>query len=132
MPCAAPGPVWHPAASCRPADLVTDADPAGLPPVKRGYRDRDGAHLMTSTSPRYDDLNALFINCTLKPSPELSHTQGLIEASAGIMAEQGARTEIIRAVDHDIATGVAGHDRAWRRHRRMAGAVSQGAGRRHP
>ncbi|MGD0065391.1 MAG: flavodoxin family protein, partial [Streptosporangiaceae bacterium] len=61
---------------------------------------------MTSTSPRYDDLNALFINCTLKPSPELSHTQGLIEASAGIMGEQGARTEIVRAVDHDIATGV--------------------------
>lgn len=29
---------------------------------------------MTSTSPRYADLNALFINCTLKPSPELSHT----------------------------------------------------------
>jgi hypothetical protein len=61
---------------------------------------------MTSTSPRYDDLSALFINCTLKPSPELSHTQGLIAASAGIMAEQGARTEIVRAVDHDIATGV--------------------------
>jgi NADPH-dependent FMN reductase len=61
---------------------------------------------MTSTSPRYDDLNALFINCTLKPSPELSHTQGLVAASAGIMAEQGARTEIVRAVDHDIATGV--------------------------
>ena len=29
---------------------------------------------MASTSPRYDDLNALFINCTLKRSPELSHT----------------------------------------------------------
>ena len=61
---------------------------------------------MASTSPRYDDLTALFINCTLKPSPELSHTQGLVVASAGIMAEQGARTEIVRAVDHDIATGV--------------------------
>jgi hypothetical protein len=61
---------------------------------------------MTSTSPRYDDLNALFINCTLKPSPELSHTQGLIEVSAGIMAKQGVRIETIRAVDHDIATGV--------------------------
>ena len=61
---------------------------------------------MTSTSPRYDDLNALFINCTLKPSPELSHTQGLIEVSAGIMRKQGVRTETIRAVDHDIATGV--------------------------
>src|SRR5690348_7082150 len=45
-------------------------------------------------------------SCTLKPSPELSHTQGLIEVSAGIMAKQGVRSEIIRAVDHDIATWV--------------------------
>lgn len=30
---------------------------------------------MTSTDRRYDDLTALFFNCTLKPSPELSHTQ---------------------------------------------------------
>jgi multimeric flavodoxin WrbA len=60
---------------------------------------------MASTSPRYDDLNALFINCTLKPSPELSHTQGLIEVSAQIMGKQGVRTEIIRAIDHDVATG---------------------------
>ncbi len=73
---------------------------------QRDYLDREGKHLMTSTSPRYDDLNALFINCTLKPSPELSHTQGLIEVSAGIMAKQGVRTETVRAVDHDIATGV--------------------------
>src|SRR5215813_2007847 len=61
---------------------------------------------MASTSPRYDDLNALFINCTLKPSPELSHTEGLIEVSAGIIRKQSVRTETIRAVDHDIATGV--------------------------
>ncbi len=73
---------------------------------QRDYLDREGKHLMTSTSPRYDDLNALFINCTLKPSPELSHTQGLIEVSAGIMEKQGVRTETVRAVDHDIATGV--------------------------
>src|SRR6266852_6943587 len=73
---------------------------------QRDYLNREGKHLMTSTSPRYDDLNALFINCTLKPSPELSHTQGLIEVSAQIMRKQGVRTQTIRAVDHDIATGV--------------------------
>ena len=56
--------------------------------------------------PRYDDLSALFVNCTLKPSPQLSHTQGLIGVSAAIMGKQGVRTETIRAVDHDIATGV--------------------------
>ena len=32
---------------------------------------------------RYDDLRALFINCTLKRSPELSHTQGLIDRQRG-------------------------------------------------
>jgi hypothetical protein len=31
---------------------------------------------MTTSGSRYDDLAALYINCTLKPSPELSHTQG--------------------------------------------------------
>ena len=61
---------------------------------------------MTDSGPRYDDLNALFINCTLKPSPQLSHTQGLIDVSAGILRKQGVRVEMIRAVDHDIATGV--------------------------
>ncbi|HTR90551.1 MAG TPA: NAD(P)H-dependent oxidoreductase [Trebonia sp.] len=61
---------------------------------------------MTSTDPRYDDLTALFFNCTLKRSPELSHTQGLIDRSAAIMAAHGVRTETIRAVDHGITTGV--------------------------
>src|SRR3954471_15612727 len=55
---------------------------------------------------RYDDLRALFINCTLKRSPELTHTGGLIERSASIMTKQGVEVQVIRAVDHDIATGV--------------------------
>ncbi|MFE6920912.1 flavodoxin family protein [Nocardia sp. NPDC057663] len=54
----------------------------------------------------YDDLSALFINCTLKRSPEPSNTQGLIDVSAHIMAENGVAVSHIRAVDHDIATGV--------------------------
>ena len=61
---------------------------------------------MTTSGPRYNDLAALYVNCTLKPSPQLSHTQGLIEVSAGIMRKQGVRVETVRAVDHDIATGV--------------------------
>jgi multimeric flavodoxin WrbA len=61
---------------------------------------------MTTSGRRYDNLAALYINCTLKPSPQLSHTQGLIDASAGIMRRQGVRVETVRAVDHDIATGV--------------------------
>ena len=61
---------------------------------------------MASNGARYDDLRALFFNCTLKRSPELSHTQGLIDVSAGIMAKQGVMVDTIRAADHDIATGV--------------------------
>ena len=61
---------------------------------------------MTTSGPRYGDLAGLYFNCTLKPSPQLSHTHGLIEVSAGIMRKQGVRVEIIRAIDHDIATGV--------------------------
>jgi multimeric flavodoxin WrbA len=61
---------------------------------------------MTTDAPRFDDLSALFVNCTLKRSPELSHTQGLVDASAAIMRRHGVRVETVRAVDHDIATGV--------------------------
>ena len=54
----------------------------------------------------FDDLRALVINCTLKRSPELSHTQGLIDRSVAIMGAHGVTTGVLRAVDHDIATGV--------------------------
>src|SRR5690348_2693802 len=69
-----------------------------------------GRNTMTDAAPngapRYDDLRALFINCTLKRSPELSHTGGLIDISRGIMHTHGVAVDVIRAVDHDIATGV--------------------------
>ncbi|MGW8375022.1 flavodoxin family protein [Streptomyces sp. ODS28] len=61
---------------------------------------------MTSPPRTYDDLRALFINCTLKPSPQLSHTQGLIDLSRGILRTRGVRVDEIRAVDHDLAPGV--------------------------
>ena len=61
---------------------------------------------MTQPIGSYDDLRALFINCTLKRSPEPSNTQGLVDASAHIMREHGVTVDIVRAVDHDIATGV--------------------------
>ena len=57
-------------------------------------------------APSYDDLRALFINCTLKRSPDPSHTQGLVDISSRIMEANGVRVEVIRAIDHDIATGV--------------------------
>ena len=51
-------------------------------------------------------LRACFVNCTLKPSPALSHTQGLMDVSAAIMRTQGVQVDSIRLVDHDIAPGV--------------------------
>jgi multimeric flavodoxin WrbA len=57
-------------------------------------------------STSYGDLRALFINTTLKRSPEPSNTDGLIGKSARIMAEQGVEVEMLRAIDLDIATGI--------------------------
>ena len=54
----------------------------------------------------FSDLKALFLNCTLKKSPELSHTQGLIDISRAIMEKNGVAVDEVRAVDHDIAYGV--------------------------
>ena len=61
----------------------------------------------------FSHLRALFINCTLKRSPELSHTQGLADRSIEIMRRQGVTVEVVRAIDHRHRDrGVAGHDRA--------------------
>ena len=54
----------------------------------------------------FSDIKALFINCTLKKSPEKSHTQGLIDISKQIMLANKVQVDEIRAVDYDIATGV--------------------------
>ncbi len=54
----------------------------------------------------YHDLRALFLNCTLKPSPQTSHTRLLIDNSVAIMEQQGVSCEVVRPVDHDIAFGV--------------------------
>jgi len=54
----------------------------------------------------FSGLKALFINCTLKKSPELSHTDGLMAVSRAIMDANKVETDLVRAVDHDIAPGV--------------------------
>ena len=54
----------------------------------------------------FSDLRALYINCTLKRSPEISNTQALADQSIGIMRRLGVQVEVVRAVDHEIATGV--------------------------
>jgi len=54
----------------------------------------------------YRDLRAVFVNCTLRRSPEVSNTEGLAAISQEIMRRQGVAVDVIRAVDHDIAAGV--------------------------
>lgn len=54
----------------------------------------------------FSGLKALYFNGTLKRSPEVSNTEGLLEASRKLMVAYGVETEIIRTIDHNIATGV--------------------------
>lgn len=54
----------------------------------------------------FSSLKAVFLNCTLKRTPELSHTEGLINISRAIMHKVGIEVEVIRPVDHQIAYGV--------------------------
>lgn len=54
----------------------------------------------------FEGLKAVFFNGTLKRSPEVSNTEGLLHASMELMQSHGVQTELIRTIDHDIATGV--------------------------
>jgi multimeric flavodoxin WrbA len=54
----------------------------------------------------YKDLRALFLNCTLKPTPQTSHTAFLMDVSQAILSAQGVAVDSIRAVDYAIAPGV--------------------------
>lgn len=52
------------------------------------------------------ELTAVFLNCTLKKSPEESNTQALIDKVAGLFADLGVRSDTIRVVDHNVPFGV--------------------------
>ena len=54
----------------------------------------------------FSDLRAVFMNCTLKRSPDVSNTQGLAVRAIDIMRLQGVTVDVVRPVDHDIAPGV--------------------------
>ncbi len=67
--------------------------------------------MCTSSKWDFSDLKALFLNCTLKKSPEMSHTRGLIDISKAIMEKNKISVEVLRPIDHNIAYGVWGrHD----------------------
>lgn len=54
----------------------------------------------------FSGLSALFLNCTLKRSPEVSNTEGLMNISKAIMEANGVKTEMLRPIDYTLATGV--------------------------
>lgn len=54
----------------------------------------------------FSDLSALFVNCTLKRSPEQSHTEGLARIAIGVMEANGVSVDLVRAVDEDLPPGV--------------------------
>jgi multimeric flavodoxin WrbA len=54
----------------------------------------------------YSDLRAVYLNGTLKPSPQDSHTDRLIALSRRVMDGLGVRSDVIRLVDHTIPPGV--------------------------
>ncbi len=52
-------------------------------------------------------LKAVFLNCTLKKSPEVSHTEALIKKVVDLYSELDVTSEIVRVVDHNIPFGVS-------------------------
>jgi len=41
----------------------------------------------------FTDLNTMYVNCTLKKSPELTYTQGLMDVSIKIMEKEGVQAD---------------------------------------
>ncbi|AKB24553.1 hypothetical protein MSMTP_1084 [Methanosarcina sp. MTP4] len=52
-------------------------------------------------------IKALFLNCTLKKSPQTSNTRALIDKAVGLFGELGVESEVIRVIDHKVAFGVS-------------------------
>ena len=63
-------------------------------------------HEIAANTTDYSDLRAVFLNGTLKRSPEPSHTDGLIAISRHILEGVGVQVDTIRTVDHVIPPGV--------------------------
>jgi multimeric flavodoxin WrbA len=62
---------------------------------------------MTKTPPPSDlPLDALVLNCTLKPSPDSSSTDKLSHDVVAALGEHKVTTEVVRVVDHAVRFGV--------------------------
>ncbi|MEP1984955.1 MAG: NAD(P)H-dependent oxidoreductase, partial [Maribacter dokdonensis] len=54
----------------------------------------------------FSELKVIYINCTLKKSPQESHTQKLMEVSKAIMTKEKVKIDEVRLIDHQVASGV--------------------------
>lgn len=54
----------------------------------------------------FNGLSVIYINCTLKKSPEKSHTSTLIKLSQNILKNEGVKFEEIRFIDENVAVGI--------------------------
>ena len=54
----------------------------------------------------YSDLKAIFLNCTLKKTGNLSHTEHLMDVSMEIMRRNGVGVDYLRPVDFTLPFGV--------------------------
>ena len=54
----------------------------------------------------FEWLKAVYVNCTLKKSPNISNTSWLIDVSKNIMQNEWVEIDEIRLVDFDVAPGM--------------------------
>ncbi|WP_044238552.1 flavodoxin family protein [Flexithrix dorotheae] len=62
--------------------------------------------MSSEKKPDFSGLKAIFLNCTLKKSPQKSHTDGLIKLSMDLMQKNGVETELLRPADYTLPPGV--------------------------
>jgi multimeric flavodoxin WrbA len=61
-------------------------------------------------------MRALVLNCTLKPSPQRSNTDALLDIVADAMRGADVNVDVVRVVDHDVKPGTTndeGHGDEW-------------------
>ncbi|QDO94042.1 flavodoxin family protein [Formosa sediminum] len=56
--------------------------------------------------PDFSHLRVMYINCTLKKSPNKSHTSTLFDISKAILNKENVAVDQIRFIDHEVASGV--------------------------
>jgi multimeric flavodoxin WrbA len=52
-------------------------------------------------------LKALILNCTLKPSPEVSNTEALAKKAVALYEKGGVEVELLRVRDYEVKFGVS-------------------------